>query len=101
MIKEAVLVFERKFVGLVFSYQQVFNKKSPHTKEVLRDLAKFCRAHESTFLPDSRAHALLEGRREVFLKILDNLNLTIEELYDLHRVKEIRGRPQGDVVGNA
>jgi hypothetical protein len=101
MIREIAQAFERKFVGLVYDYQQVFNKKSPHTHAVLKDLAKFCRAHESTFLPDARAHAVLEGRREVWLKIVENLNLTIEELYELHRVKEIKTRKQENTVGNA
>jgi len=44
--------------------------------EVLRDLAEFCRGMESTFDPDPRIHALLEGRREVLLRILRHVNLT-------------------------
>lgn len=100
MIRELVQEFERKFIGLIYDYQQVFNKKSPHTEPVLKDLAKFCRMHESTFLPDARAHALLEGRREVILHILDKLNLTVEELYELHRVREIKTRKQENTVGN-
>ncbi|NBN62056.1 Bbp19 family protein [Pannonibacter tanglangensis] len=50
---------------------------------VLRDLAKFCRAHESTFHPDARIAAVLEGRREVWLRIQEHLQLTDEELYAL------------------
>lgn len=100
MIREVAQAFERKFVGLIFDYQQVFNKRSPHTHAVLKDLAKFCRAHESTFLPDARAHAVLEGRREVWLKITENLNLTVDELYELHRVREIRTRKQGEAIGD-
>lgn len=69
------------------AYNRVFDKASPFTHEVLRDLAKFCRAHESTFHVNPRAHAVLEGRREVWLKIERMLNLSTEELYLLHKVK--------------
>ena len=41
----------------------------PRAEDVLADLAKFCRATESTFHPDPRAHAAAEGRREVWLRI--------------------------------
>jgi hypothetical protein len=54
---------------------------------VLRDLAKFCRAHETTFNPDPRAHALAEGRREVFLRIANHMNLTEDELWELYGKK--------------
>ena len=49
-------------------------------EEVLADLARFCRAGASTFDPDPRIHALLEGRREVYLRIMDHLHLTEDEL---------------------
>lgn len=54
---------------------------SPYGEEVLRDLAKFCRATDSTYNPDPRIHALLEGRREVWLRISQHLNLSDEELW--------------------
>lgn len=53
-------------------------------EEVLRDLAKFCRAHATTFHADPRAHALAEGRREVFLRISHHLRLTDEEIWQLY-----------------
>lgn len=71
------------------AYNQVFQKKSIHAQVVLKDLAEFCRAHKTTFLPDPRAHAVLEGRREVWLKIQEYLQLTPEQIYQLHKVKEI------------
>lgn len=67
-----------------FAYQQVFNPESQFTKQVLKDLAKFCRAHDSTFNPDSRAHAVLEGRREVFLRISHHLQLDDEAIWRLY-----------------
>jgi hypothetical protein len=65
--------------------------RAPLAQEVLRDLARFCRAHESTFNTDARAHAMAEGRREVWLRIQNHLNLTPDELWELYS-----GRPSGD-----
>lgn len=56
-----------------------------HADLVLKDLAKFCRANETTFSPDPRIHAVLEGRREVFLRIQKYLQLTPEEIWDLRK----------------
>lgn len=63
-------------------YQQTF--RNPAGLQVLADLSKFCRGGEPTFHPDARVHALLEGRREVYLRIMNHLNLTSEQLYALH-----------------
>lgn len=52
---------------------------------VLEDLAKFCRANETTFNEDPRIHAVLEGRREVWLRIQKYLNITPDELWQLTR----------------
>lgn len=57
---------------------------NPMGQEVLIDLAKFCRANESTFHVDARAHAVAEGRREVFLRIQKHLQLTDEQLWALY-----------------
>lgn len=53
-------------------------------QEVLMDLAKFCRANETTFNADPRIHAVLEGRREVWLRITQHLHLTSEQLFALY-----------------
>lgn len=58
--------------------------ESVQGQRVLADLAKFCRAHETTFHTDARAHAVAEGRREVWLRIQRHLNLTDEQLWKLH-----------------
>ena len=47
---------------------------------VLADLARFCRADQTTFHPDPRVHALMEGRREVWLRIKEHLDLDLEDL---------------------
>lgn len=57
---------------------------NPYGEEVLLDLAKFCRAHDTTFHPDPRAHAVAEGRREVWLRIQKHLQLTDDQLWQLY-----------------
>jgi hypothetical protein len=52
-------------------------------KAVLEDLAKFCRAHHSTFNPDTHIAARLDGRREVWLRIQVHLKLTDDQLWQL------------------
>lgn len=89
MIKEKIADFQRKLQGLSFAYNRVFDKQSPFTHDVLKDLAKFCRAHDTTFHADPRLHAVLEGRREVWLRIQEHLNLTIDQIYEIHKIKEI------------
>lgn len=62
---------------------------SPAGKEVLADLVKFCRARETCVVaergqPVDRDRTLiLEGRREVWLRIQNHLKLTEHELYQL------------------
>lgn len=62
------------------AYQQTFGGSSRFVQLVLEDLARFCRANESTFQVDPRAHALLEGRREVYLRIKQHLEMSPDEL---------------------
>lgn len=88
MIRTTPAQARAKLTELAIAYNRVFDKKNQYTSLVLKDLAEFCRAHASTFLPDARAHAVLEGRREVWLKIQELLELSIDEVYDLHKVRE-------------
>lgn len=57
---------------------------SPPGQEVLRDLAAFCRANETTFHADARLHAVAEGRREVWLRIANHLNMPPDDLWALY-----------------
>ena len=66
------------------AYLRTFDSENVLATRVLQDLAKFCRAHETTFHPDPRLHAALEGRREVWLRITNHLNLSQEELWKLY-----------------
>lgn len=79
--KAKKLLFGRKY-----SYQVTF--QGPHGEAVLSDLAHFCRLHESTFHPDARIAANLDGRREVILRICNHLNLDQEALWALHGSNE-------------
>lgn len=63
------------------AYQQTFKAKDVAASAVLKDLEKFCRASESTFSADPRIHALLEGRREVYLRIKNYTELSVDELF--------------------
>lgn len=63
------------------AYQTTFAGPGPEI--VLADLAKFCRAHSTTFHQDPRIAAQLDGRREVFLRIQQHLQLTDEQLWRL------------------
>lgn len=71
------------------NYLLTFDPGSEAARFVLQDLAKFCRAHETTFNADPRAHAVLEGRREVWLRIQNNLELNSEQLWALYGRKDI------------
>lgn len=63
------------------AYLKVFS--GPYADTVLADLARFCRANSSTFHPDSHVAARLDGRREVWLRIQQHLQLSDEDLWKL------------------
>lgn len=69
------------------SYLRTFSPNDRDSQAVLADLAKFCRANEPTFSPDERTHALLEGRREVWLRIQRHLNLSEDDLWEVYSRK--------------
>jgi len=64
-------------------------KGSPAGNIVLSDLARFCRATTSTWSDDARHHARLEGRREVWLRLTQHMNLTPEQLQALYDQRNI------------
>ena len=67
------------------SYQVTFQENNRDAQAVLKDLAKFCKADVTTFHKDARAHAVLEGRREVWLRIQNYLQLTPDQLWELYK----------------
>lgn len=83
----------REFLsGRRASYQRLFLGHGTDTDAVLKDLAKFCRAHTSTFHADPRVAAMLDGRREVFTRISQHLELTDAELWDLYGTNHLNPR---------
>jgi hypothetical protein len=74
-------------VGRQRAYRTVF-VDGPATDRVLRDLARFCRANDSTFHADPRMHAVLEGRREVFLRVCKHLKLDTATFLKMYGVPD-------------
>lgn len=67
------------------AYQLSFQLHQPANVIVLDDLARFCRANETCVVPgDPVRTAILEGRREVWLRIQQHLHLTEEQLMQLY-----------------
>ncbi len=60
------------------AYRRTF--KGIFGERVLADLAKFCRANASTFNLDPRLEGIMQGRREVWLRIAAHLNMSPDEL---------------------
>jgi hypothetical protein len=84
MIAELVEKVKRFLAGRKGAYCRVFIKESQDVQTVLSDLARFCRAYESTFHPEHSVSDRLDGRREVWLRIEQHINLTSDELYELY-----------------
>lgn len=75
------------------AYHNTFRSIAGH--KVLQDLAVFCRANETAGVPgspDLTWNAI--GRREVFLRIQQHLNLSPEDLARLYGGKSLN--PGGD-----
>lgn len=72
------------------AYRLTFEAEQPANMDVLIDLARFCRANESTAAfdrhgaYDTHASARLDGRREVFLRIMQHLGLTADQAFELY-----------------
>lgn len=85
MIQESILALAKRFLsGRRLSYARLFDEQNQDAQVVLRDLAKFCRAHASTAHTDPAVAALMEGRREVWLRIQHHLQLTDDQLWKLY-----------------
>lgn len=73
------------------AYAKVFgNFADPDVAFVLEDLAFFARAHRTAMHPDARMHALIEGRREVYYRIVDYARLPTDLLYEKIAVANIQ-----------
>jgi hypothetical protein len=72
------------------AYRRVLGASTtdPDILLILADLAKFCKAAETTMHHEDRASAMLEGRRQVWLRIQQHLNLSEEDLWTIYSRKE-------------
>jgi hypothetical protein len=65
------------------AYARVFgHARAEDLKVVMDDLAQFCRAFESTFHDNERHAGRLDGRREVWLRIMKHTRLPHDVLFD-------------------
>lgn len=72
-----VIVRER-----MLAYRAVFKGVDPAALDiVMSDLARFCRAHTSTFHENPVHAGRLDGRREVYMRIIDHTRLDYDALY--------------------
>lgn len=69
------------------AYLHVFNPRDQFVQIVLKDLAHFCRGDRSTFDKDPQVHALLEGRREVFLRIMEHTKMNQDDFFEKYKIK--------------
>lgn len=75
------------------AYQQ--SLLSPAGQQVLQDLAVFCRANETAAVPGNEHLTWAAiGRREVWLRIQQHLNLTTEQLAELYSGRTLKGGGQ-------
>lgn len=100
-LREQLIAAYRYITGRQGAYKAVF-LDAVRGEEVLQDLANFCRAGRTTVDPNSdRMSYVLEGRREVFLRIMEHLKLSPEEAFQLYtgrspdEIDQVRGEEYG------
>jgi hypothetical protein len=76
-------MFTKRVEQVSRAYKTVFNTDG--AEQCLADLAVFCGAKKSSFSRDSLEMARAEGRREVWLRIQAQLNLSEKDIFDLLR----------------
>ena len=70
--------------------------RSPAGQSVLADLAAYCRANETVARPTQDETYILIGRREVWLRIQEYLQLTPEELFAIKTGRPINLTGEND-----
>ena len=79
-----------------------FAISAPATQNMLIDLADFCRAAETCVALDTNGKVdvermlILEGRREVWLRLQNHFNLTTEQLYRLSTGQQFQVEDNND-----
>jgi len=80
-----------KLISRQDSYKMAF--RGSNAQEVLKDLSIFCRENDSCVVPGDRdATLVLEGRREVILRIMDHLELSPDDLWTKYGLGEYVAR---------
>jgi len=83
------------------AYKRTFG--GPLAAHILEDLADFCHFNEAGYHPDRRMTDVLIGRREVFLRIVQNLELSPDDMFELAtgepqlRLKAVRRAQQEEL----
>lgn len=75
------------------SYARLFSLGNPSHEDVLcvmDDLAEFCRAYETTLNPNQKLQDAFEGRREVYLRIMDHILLDHDTLFKRYHSRDKR-----------
>lgn len=88
MLAEKYRQAKEFLIGRRQAYNLVFDPKNQFANVVLKDLARFCRANDSTYKADPREHAVLEGRREVWLRISRHLHMDAKDFLKLYGVND-------------
>ena len=72
------------------AYKNCFDLSMLENRAVLGDLALFCRMFTTTHDPNQTEDPkVLEGRRQVFLRIQEHLQFSPMQLYALHPLRKI------------
>jgi hypothetical protein len=74
----------------ISSYRTAFDQAQFENRAVLTDLALFCRMFTTTEEPGQKEDPrVLEGRRQVFLRIQEHLQFDHNQLYQLHPLRNM------------
>lgn len=72
------------------AYKNCFDTSQLENRAVLTDLALFCRIFTTTEEPGQKEDPkVLEGRRQVFLRIQEHIQFDHLQLYQLHPLKQL------------
>lgn len=63
-------------------------QETTHGQIVLRDLAKTCKAASSSFDKDPHQHSYNAGKRSIWLRIQNMINIPDREVYEMENKNE-------------
>lgn len=87
MMEDANKAMKRVLQRKEWAYRNIFqgDKGDLHeaSKVALADMRTFCNGTKSNFSTDALEMARMEGRREVFTRVMNFLNVDYSKFYDL------------------